>query len=119
MTKINVARIVKGHLDSLRDFSTGKISRSDIVLFFGLPLITVAVGLWQHWRLYVDALNALLAAFAIFAGLLLNLLILIYTFSSESNHPTALAKTRGAVLRELHNNIAFLFWFLSPLLFAR
>jgi hypothetical protein len=107
MNKINLFRIVVGHFDTLRDYSTGKRSWGDVALFFGLPLVVAFSGWFYGWGLYVDALNALIAAFAIFAGLLLNLLLLIYTFSTSSTFPNALAKTKTRFVKELHDNIAF------------
>jgi len=107
MNKVNVLRIILGHLDTLRDYSTGKRSWTDVAFFFGLPLLVAFLGWFYGWGLYIDALNALIAAFAIFAGLLLNLLILIYTFSTGSVFPNALAKTKTRFVRELHDNIAF------------
>lgn len=107
LDKINVARIIVGHVDTLRDFSSERRSVADIAFFFGAPLIVSGLGWYLHWGLYVDALNALLAAFAIFAALLLNLLLLIYTFSADRTHPVTLARVRGALVRELHDNIAF------------
>jgi hypothetical protein len=107
VNKINVVRIILSHLETLRDHSTGRRSWPDIIFFFGVPLIVCGVALYFKWSLYVDALNALLAAFSIFAGLLLNLLILIYTFASDRNHPTGLARVRKEVVRQLHDNIAF------------
>jgi hypothetical protein len=95
------------HVDSLRDFRTGKRSWTDFAFFFGIPALAVLAAGYYHWGLYVDSLNALIAAFAIFAGLLLNLLILIYTFSTGSEYPTALAKVKTRFVRELHDNIAF------------
>ena len=88
MNKINLLRIIVGHFDTLRDYSSDKRSWGDVVFFFGLPLLVAFLGLFWGWGLYVDALNALIAAFAIFAGLLLNLLILIYTFSTGSTFRT-------------------------------
>jgi hypothetical protein len=107
MNKINLIRIVVSHFETLRDYSTGKRSWVDVIFFFGLPLLAALTGWYYGWGLYVDALNALLAAFAIFAGLLLNLLILIYTFSTGSVYPNALARTKTRFVRELHDNIAF------------
>src|SRR5438105_4011348 len=107
VTKINVLPIIRGHLASLRDADTDRASTQDIALFFGVPLVIAGVGYLLKWRLYVDSLNALLAAFAIFAGLLLNLLLLIYTFSSDSVHPAALTRLRRTVVRQLHDNISF------------
>jgi hypothetical protein len=76
-------------------------------VFFGIPLLLSVLGPYYGWRFNADVLYALLEAFSIFGGLLLNLLILIYTFSSETQHPSVLAKVRGALIRELHDNIAY------------
>lgn len=107
LDKIDIRRIVTGHVASMRNFATDKLSVSDLALFFGMPLVAAAVAVYLGWGFYVDALNALLAAFAIFAGLLLNLLLLIYTFSTNASYPTTLAKTRSRFVKELHDNIAF------------
>jgi hypothetical protein len=61
----------------------------------------------QDWFIAAQVLNALLTAFSIFAGLLLNLLILVYTFCSQTEHPAALTKNRMALIKELHDNIAY------------
>lgn len=105
--KINVTRIVAAQIRTMRDNSTQKYSIPDLLLFYGLPLVLSIVAPFYRWKFNTDVLNALLTAFSIFAGLLLNLLILVYTFSSQTEHPTALAKTRAVVIRELHDNIAY------------
>lgn len=107
MDKINISRIIVGHVLTMRNAQTGRLNRSDLVLFFGGPLLASMFGWYLNWRLYVDSLNALLAAFSIFAALLLNLLILIYTFSSDAAHPSALAPLRKKFIQELHHNISF------------
>jgi hypothetical protein len=107
MNKINVIPIILGHVKTLQDNSTGRISVQDTSFFFGLPFLLAAIAFYCRWSLSVDALNAVLASFAIFAGLLLNLLILVYTFSSDTVQPSALAKVRGTVIRELHDNISY------------
>jgi hypothetical protein len=107
MDKINILPIISGHINTLRDNSTGKRSVQDITLFFGLPLLLSSIVFYLRWTLSVEALNAVLASFAIFAGLLLNLLILVYTFSTDAVHPNALSKVRGTVIRELHDNLSY------------
>jgi len=107
MSKINVWPIIVNHVRTLRDHSTRKLSIGDMLLFFGLPLALSLVGLRFKWNFSVNALNALLAAFSIFAGLLLNLLILVYTFSTDSVQPNALAKLKTEFIRQLHDNISF------------
>ena len=107
MDKIDIVPIIVRHLDTLRDYSSHQRKLSDLAVFFGLPLVASGVALYLGWSLSVEALNALLASFAIFAGLLLNLLILVYTFSTDANNPSALSKVRAIVTRELHDNIAY------------
>jgi hypothetical protein len=55
----------------------------------------------------VTVLNSLLTAFSIFAGLLLNLLLLVLTFSGHEQQPSMLAKMRVTLIKELHDNIAY------------
>jgi hypothetical protein len=107
VNKINILGIILAHFDTLRD-SRGARHWPDFILFLGLPLVVSVVCLYFGWALYVDALNAMLAAFAIFAGLLLNLLILVYTFSPGGElYPGAVAKARAIFVRHLHSNLAF------------
>ena len=105
--KIDITRIVVAQFRTMRDNSTHKYSISDLLLFYGLPILLGAGGAYYGWKFSTDVLNALLAAFSIFAGLLLNLLILVYTLSSQTEQPAALTKTRTALVKELHDNIAY------------
>jgi hypothetical protein len=107
MDKINIFPLILGHINTLRDNSTGKRSVQDIAVFFGLPLLLSFIAFYFRWTLSVEALNGILASFAIFATLLLNLLILVYTFSTDTVHPNALTKIRGTIVRELHENLAY------------
>jgi hypothetical protein len=105
--KIDVTRIVVAQARTMRDNSTQKYSHVDLLVFYGLPVLLGVGGAYYGWKFSTDVLNALLAAFSIFAGLLLNLLILVYTLSSQTEHPAALTKTRTALVKELHDNIAY------------
>jgi hypothetical protein len=105
--KINVSRIVVAQIRTLRNNATQAYSVSDLVLFFAFPILLAGAGAYYGWKFNGEVLNALLAAFSIFAGLLLNLLILVYTLSSQTEHPPALAKARMNLVKELHDNIAY------------
>ena len=105
--KIDVTRIVVAQIRTMKDNSTQKYSVPDLTLFYGLPVLLGAAGSYYGWKFNADVLNALLAAFSIFAGLLLNLLILVYTFSSQAEHPAALEQNRMALIKELHDNTAY------------
>jgi hypothetical protein len=108
VSKINVWGILVAHFDTFRD-SRGEWYWPDFLLFVGVPIAFSGIGVFYfHWALYVDALNAMLSAFSIFAGLLLNLLILIYTFPQASQpFPVAVAKARITFIHQLHSNLAF------------
>jgi hypothetical protein len=105
--KIDVTRIVIAQIRTMRDNSTHRYSVPDLLLFYGLPMLLAVIAAYYGWKFNADVLNALLTAFSIFAALLLNLLIFVYTFSSQTEHPAALAKNRGTVIKELHDHIAY------------
>jgi hypothetical protein len=105
--KIDVGRIVIAHLKTLRDAGRSRINLFDLLLFYGFPIVLGVLCVWLKWKLSADVLNSLLTAYSIFAGLLLNLLLLVYTFSTQTVHPSALAKARTALVQELHDNIAY------------
>jgi hypothetical protein len=105
--KIDITRIIVAQVRTMRDNATQKYSTPDLLLFYGLPVLLAAGAVHYGWKFNADVLNALLAAFSIFAGLLLNLLILVYTFSSQTEHPAALTRNRMALIKELHDNIAY------------
>jgi len=116
-SKINVLQIVSDHWGTLHAAYTKKISRWDILLFCGVPLIPV----WVFWGTTANDQqgtfwNAALAALAIFAGLLLNLLVLLYGLierpvsSSESEDPVAAqenAHIRNTLLCEVIYNVSY------------
>ena len=105
--KIDITRIVVAQVRTMKDNSTQKYSLADLTLFYGLPVLLGALAAYYGWKFNSDVLNALLTAFSIFAGLLLNLLILVYTFSSQTEHPAALTRSRMTLIKELHDNIAY------------
>ena len=113
LTKINVVRIVRDHLNTLRDYRTGKLDRGDFVLFYICPIIFGA-GLCL-WPKLLDAtlINVLIQAFAILVGLLLNLLVLIFTAirreSQRTSDPNESLKseTKIKILWETFANLSY------------
>jgi hypothetical protein len=76
-------------------------------VFFATPLVIAGLALYYGVGFNYDVLYALLTAFSIFAGLLLNLLLLVFSFSEKSQNSTTLQPLRKQLLRELHSNISF------------
>jgi hypothetical protein len=109
MSKINVFRIISDHFATLRDYRTGKTSAMDIVLFVLLPLFAAVITWWTGFNFDSSVLNGMLSAFAIFAGLLLNLLVLLCGFAGNprfiGTDPATV--TRRRLVREMHDNLSF------------
>ena len=112
MSKINLWWIVRQHLSTLVDYPNKRISIQDISLFIAFPVILATFAALFDFNLNTDVLNGIMAAFSIFAGLLLNLLVLVFSFtqvnSSQPVGPTdAYFTVRRRLLREIHANISF------------
>ena len=107
MSKIDVIPIVKRHLETLIDHGTEKRSKADISLFFGVPFIVSGVAAYYRVSLTADILTAVLASFSIFAGLLLNLLLLVYARAGEEVKADIFATTIKNFVRQLSANIEY------------
>lgn len=77
--KIDFSSIIKDHFKTFHVHSNGGVSWADWTLFIGFPiLVAVAISL-TDFKLNNELITAVITAASIFAGLLLNLLVLIYT----------------------------------------
>ena len=109
MSKINIMAIVSSHVGTLRNYRTGKISASDFFVFAIVPLAVAGVTGWYGISFTTDVLNGLLQAFSIFAGLLLNLLVLVCGFSGTSKFSGTdqASAERRVFLSEVNDNLSF------------
>jgi hypothetical protein len=112
-SKINVIRIVRDHIRTLRDYGTARLSFGDLTLFFVIPLIVAAVMSWLGKTLSIDTINVLIQAFAILVGLLLNLLVLIFTairreavIGADPNQKLE-QQTKITILKETFANLSY------------
>jgi hypothetical protein len=112
LAKINILKIIQDHLDTLKDYDDTNYSWKDILLFFFFPLfVSAPIIFFTQLRLNDNLIGILVNVFAIFAGLLFNLLVLVYdaiskaTRPNDSNGPSA--KLRITVLKEIYSNISF------------
>lgn len=126
-TKINVGNLVSQHLSSMKRQGDDGISRVDVATFYGVPLIVGALFYFLTARLKPDAIsqidNVLVAAFSIFAALLLNAQVLIIGLKvrsveqeDETQVPAAredialrsqIRETSGNELSELFANVSY------------
>ena len=77
--KINVSQIIVDHVRTLRSDATGKVHWSDYLLLLLIPSLVSVLPIYFQTELKESAVTLLMAAFSIFAGLLINVLVLIYT----------------------------------------
>lgn len=112
-SKINIVSIIKGHFSTLIDSGSSKYSKIDFATFYIVPLIVAVFGIFAQLDFSKDATNLLVTAGAIFTGLLLNLLILVYDQKSKlpsvnaSNDSWKEVQVRHTTLKELYYNISY------------
>jgi hypothetical protein len=107
--KINITRIVAAHISTFHDFGTRRAKVLDFVLFGGVPSALAGFAAYRGFRFNVNAVNGLLTAFAIFAGLLFNLLVMVLTFLQATPGGSSEKKiaTRRELLRQITANLSF------------
>jgi len=111
-SKINVTDILSDHYATLRNESTAKISILDLFVFLGAPFSLGIILFIKRFEISDAAVTTIITAMSIFAGLLINVLVLIYTVSQGVDQLTA---TRGKedveaekrFLREIFANISY------------
>jgi hypothetical protein len=106
--KANVLPILRAHLGTMSSYRTGKPLAGDYIFFFGIPCMMGGVLLWFRFGFRGDAVNGFLNAFAILTGLLLNLLVLVFTISvSTASSERADVQLRRRVLKEIFTNVCY------------
>ena len=107
MSKLDITPVLKAHVKTLRDERNNKLSAIDLIIFFLLPFTCAAIVLYLHFGFHADAVNGFLNSFAIFTGLLLNVLILVFTLASSSTPLTIDPRKRKEFLRRVFVNVSF------------
>lgn len=107
--KVDLRPVLKEHFATLRDFSTGRVSVSDFIAFYGLPVLLGAGLAVAGVRLQAPVVHGLLTAYSIFVGLLLNLLVMVHAFlgTTHGNPQNTGLQVRKRVLRELTANMSY------------
>jgi len=108
--KLSPLNIIKSHFLSLRNYETGRLSRGEIALHFGLPALLAGVHVVLVPEVSENVVSIIVSAASIVAGLMLNLLVLIYTlvFNAKSNpSPMVDITLFKKVSRESLDTIAF------------
>lgn len=106
-SKVSVAPIVKDHLATLRDASTGKPRLLDWLLVGGVPLAVGAVALARGFTL--TSIADLGAMVAVLAGLLFALVIFVFQLRLQVAHDPRVHKDSVVVplIDELFANVMY------------
>ncbi len=106
--KANVLPIIKAHMATMSSARTGSPMLADYLFFFGIPAVLGGCVVATGFGFRVDAVTGFLNAFAILTGLLLNLLVLVFTISVSTPNPErADIQIRRRVLKEIFANVCF------------
>lgn len=107
-SKINVGRIVVDHIFTLRNEKADSISKSDIILMFALPAAIGVAFEWMDLIINRDDVGILVSIFAILAGLLFNVLVLMYSISkSILDIPISQKEDRERLLSQAFANVSY------------
>ena len=109
LEKVDVRDLIRDHVATLWNYRTNRRSRSDLLLFFGIPLLIASLLCWKGVSIHESVVNALLTAFSIFVGLLLNLLLMVLTFlqSTVGSAGDPFLQIRKQLIREVAANLSF------------
>ena len=104
-SKINIIEIVKGHIKTLKNYDTGKISYADVFVFFIFPFCLGVFGAFNDFNLNKDLISLLVNFGAIFTALLFSVLFLIY--DKEDKYQKDNDEKKIILLKELYYNICY------------
>ena len=105
-SKINVTNIVRDHFCTLKKYDSDRWSSGDFLLFVGVPVVVTVWMLVAELLLTKAAVGVLFAGISIFAGLLLNLLMMAHgIIRSTVGKPRY--KDEKRLLREIYSNISY------------
>ena len=82
-TKFSFYRIVKDHINTLYNDDTKKIDKLSIFIDLILPFLIAILFIYFRIIILQREFTVILTAFSVFAALLLNLMILIYSIMNK------------------------------------
>lgn len=103
-SKIDLRAIVLDHFATFRDEATDKYSIMDFAVMCGIPLAVAVGSAVAGFHVPDSHVGTLISAFAIFGGLLFNVLVLIYSFSAGDEEEDVL---RERLVQQSFANISF------------
>lgn len=111
MDKMNILLIVKDHIKIFHKYGTNQVNIFEVAFFFGAPIALGLMYVLLFPNLGSTVTDALISASAIICGLLLNLMVLLYSliFNSKKSFGEELNITEFKNLcKEVLSSISFL-----------
>ncbi|MEU5078167.1 MULTISPECIES: hypothetical protein [Streptomyces] len=104
---IDLVPIIKDHFQTLRSHATNQVMWGEISFFLGAPVLLGAFGAFLDWK--VKGVGNILAAFAILAGLLFNLLVLLFDVAAKAAQAGGLGpqNVRLKLAKQLQANVTY------------
>lgn len=104
--KANILPLIRDHLRTMTDARTGKLLWWDLVLFYGVPVALTLPCIKFHWT--ISGVDNILASLALMAGLLFNLLILLFdTAVRIRDDKSEFAQHRRHLIGEMQANVSY------------
>lgn len=105
--KISVIGIITGHVNSLRNFRTGKLGLEAFVILLALPMLAGVGAALAHPEVGDIERGGLIVFFAIFAATLPLLMVQMPALPRRSFQDDSLTEQRRTLVRETTTNVAF------------
>jgi magnesium-transporting ATPase (P-type) len=104
--KFSIWRIVIDHIDTLRNAKSRKYRPLDFITLFAVPVSIGGMATYYGYTLNKEIINSLMTSLSVFAALLFNLLLLVYSIVQRDS-TAGLEKVRTKFLKEIYANISF------------
>lgn len=98
---VGISVIIEKHFQTLKEDAN---CLWQLGLFFVIPGLTAAILLYLNKGLTNNSANALITAFSIFTGLLLNVILIIFAILDRSIKPESQGTKKSKLLHHLYAN---------------
>lgn len=105
--KINILTIIYNHYNTLICYNTKKPMIGDYLLFIGIPLLFSTVSFYFNVKIDASSGAVITTAVTILAGLLLNLLVLLYNVACNRRIPYIKKEDTIRFFLEINSNISY------------
>lgn len=106
-SKINLTCIVVDHHATLRHSAKQRASGEDVFLFWVSPFILGLLLTGAKLGVSKDLVNLLVTSFSVFAALLFNLLVLLYSLVQSPGAKEEKSRAKRLLLQQIYANVSF------------